>query len=170
MKHRQAIILTMVFALAALLAAPFAAAQHAPRPPKKEQRMVRIRGDQGWLNTGIRLRSQDRVTIRAAGKVCFSHGEKESCVDPDGWNVQSYATSWPDNWNACDDPMKSVNHAALIANVGHPDFLVGRHLTFSRKDGTLYLGINDCSLKGQYYNTGEFSVVIVIERGAVPKP
>ncbi len=169
MKHRHTIVGTMILAAAALLPAPFAAAQHAPRPPKKEQRIVRIRGNQGWLNTGIRLRPADRVTIKGTGKVCFSNGEKASCVDPDGWSVRDYVKSWPDNWNYCDDPMKNVNHAALIANVGGPDFLVGRHRTFSGKNGTLYLGINDCTLKGPYHNTGEFSVVIVIERDAVPQ-
>ncbi len=65
--------------------------------------------------------------------------------------------------------MPTVNHAALIANVGHPDFLVGRRLTFSGKEGTLYIGINDCTFKGEYSNTGEFSVVIVVERGVVPQ-
>ena len=169
MKDHRVMLHTLILAMAAILAAPFAAAQH-PRPPKTERRIVRLRGNQAWLNTGIRLRPQDRVTIKATGKVCFSNGEKQSCVDPDGWSVQSYPTSWPDNWNYCDDPMTGVNHAALIANVGHPDFLVGRHLTFSGKDGTLYLGINDCSLKGMYSNTGELSVVIVVERNAVPKP
>ena len=170
MKHRQAIIQTIIFVAAALLTAPFAAAQHTPRPPKKEQKIVRIRGNQAWLNTGLRLRPQDRVTIKATGKVCFSNDEKQSCVDPDGWGVKNYATSWPDNANYCDDPIKSANHAALIANVGHPDFVVGRHLTFSGKDGTLYLGINDCTFKGPYHNSGEFSVVIVVERDAVPRP
>jgi len=168
MHHRHTIVPVLIVAAASLLAAPYAAAQHAPRPPKKERRIVRIRGDQGWLNTGIRLRARDRVTLEATGKVCFSNGEKASCVGPDGWDVRTYTTSWPDNRNACDDPMPAVNHAALIANVGHPDFFVGRHLTFSGKDGTLYLGINDCSLRGDYANTGEFSVVIVIERDAVP--
>jgi outer membrane protease len=155
--------------LTAMLGAPFAAAQH-PRPPRKERKIVRIRGNQAWLNTGIRLNPRDRVTIQAAGKICFSNGEKASCVDADGWGVQSYPTSWPYNWNYCDDPMTDVNHAALIANVGHPDFLVGRHLTFSGKDGTLYLGINDCTFTGKYSNTGELSVVIVVERNAVPQP
>ena len=169
MKYRQAIIHAAIFAVAALLTAPFAAAQHAPRPPKKEQKIVRIHGNQAWLNTGIRLRPQDRVTIKATGKVCFSNDEKPSCVDPDGWGVQNYGKSWPNNWNYCDDPIRSANHAALIANVGHPDFVVGRHLTFAGKDGTLYLGINDCTFKGPYYNTGEFSVVIVVARNAVPK-
>jgi len=168
MNVRRSILLGTILTTVVLLTAPCAIAQH-PRPPKKEQRIVRIHGDQAWLNTGIRLRPQDRVTLKATGKVCFSNGEKASCVDPDGWGVQSYPTSWPDNWNYCDDPMTNVNHAALIANVGHPDFLVGRHLTFSGKDGALYLGINDCTFKGMYSNTGEFSIVIVVERDAVPR-
>lgn len=169
MKLQRVILGTLILLTAAALAAPNALAQHSPKPPDKEQKIVRIRGDQGWLNTRIRLRPQDRVTITATGKVCFSNGEKASCVDANGWKVRSYSSSWPDNFSYCDDPIKSVNHGALIANVGHPDFLVGRPLTFPGKDETLYIGINDCTLKGEYHNTGEFSVVIVIERNVVPK-
>jgi len=33
------------------------------------------------------------------------------------------------------------------------------------KAGLLYLGINDCTFTGDFYNTGQFSVVITIERG-----
>ena len=170
MKRYRLMPRMIVILAVAALSASLAEAQHAPRPPKKEQKIVRIRGDQDWVNTGIRLRPQDRVTIKATGKVCFSNGEKSSCVDPNGWGVKDYPRSWPYNWNYCDDPMRSVNHAALIANVGHPDFLVGKHLTFSGKNGTLYLGINDCTFSGDYGNTGEFSVVIVVERNAVPRP
>ena len=159
----------LILATAMLMTVPIVMAQHAPKPPRKEKRIVHVRGDRAWTNTGIRLRPQDRVTLTATGKVCFSNEEKQSCVDADGWGVQSYATSWPDNCNSCDDPIKDANHAALIANVGHPDFLVGRHLTFSGKDGTLYLGINDCSFKGDYHNSGAFNVVIIIERDAVPR-
>jgi len=162
---RVAITTTILTAAVFLTALPPASAT----PPPKEQKIVRIKGNQDWVNTGIRLLPEDRVTIKATGKVCFSNGEKASCVDADGWGVHDYANSWPDNWNYCDDPMPTINHAALIANVGHPDFLVGRRLTFSGKEGTLYIGINDCTFKGEYSNTGEFSVVIVIERGVVPQ-
>ncbi len=30
--------------------------------------------------------------------------------------------------------------------------------------GLLFLGINDCTFTGDFYNTGQFSVVIKIER------
>jgi len=168
MIHPKMLVRTIGLIALAVLTVPPAAAQHTPRPSKKERRIVHVRGNQAWVNTGIRLRPQDRVTVTATGNVCFSNGEKQSCVDADGWGVQDYPQSWPYNWNYCDDPMTTVNHAALIANVGHPDFLVGRHLTFSGKDGTLYIGINDCTFKGDYSNTGAFDVVIVIERNAVP--
>ncbi len=169
MNSRRTILVTLILVTAAALVVPFTLAQHPPKPPEKEQKIVRLRGDQAWLNTGLRLRPQDRVTIKVTGKVCFSNGEKTSCVDAGGWNVNSYASSWAYNFNYCDDPLRSVNHAAVIANVGHPDFLVGRRLVFSGKDGALYVGINDCSFKGEYHNTGEFSVLIVVERNVVPK-
>jgi hypothetical protein len=169
MKNGKNTLRLLIIMMVAAMASSIAAADR-PKPPKKEQKIVQIRGNQAWLNTGIRLRPQDRVTIKATGKVCFSNDEPQSCVDPDGWGVSDYSKSWPYNWNYCDDPEKSSNHAALIANVGHPDFFVGRHLTFFGKDGTLYLGVNDCTLKGDYFNSGEFNVVIVVERNAVPKP
>ena len=141
------------------------AADHAPKLKKKETKIVKIEGNKGWVNTGIRLRPQDRVTIKASGSVCFSNKEAQSCVDPNGWQNASYATSWPDNLNYCDDPMRKANHAALIANVGHSDFFIGKQKSFSGKDGTLYLGVNDCSLTGKYYNTGSFLATITVHRG-----
>ncbi len=164
-KKRTGITTTILSVAVFLAALPFASAG----PPAKEQKILPVKGNQGWVNTGIRLLPEDRVTIKATGKVCFSNGEKASCVDADGWGVRDYGTSWPDNWNYCDDPMPAVNHAALIANVGHPDFLVGRRLTFSGKEGTLYLSVNDCTLKGEYWNNGEFSVIVIVERGVVPQ-
>jgi hypothetical protein len=155
-------LLLAVFGTAAVVAGP------PPKPPRKEQRIIAVSGAKQWVNTGIRLGPRDRVTVSATGKVCFSNGEKASCVDPDGWGVGDYPKSWPYNWNYCDDPVGTFNHAALIANVGASDFLVGRRLTFSGKDGVLYLGINDCTFTGDYHNTGEFSVVVVIEHDAVP--
>lgn len=169
MQARTRSIRILLLAAIASVFLPFAVAGHPPKPPKKETKIFNISGSKQWLNTGIRLRPQDRVTIKATGKVCFSNGEKPSCVDPTGWNVRDYGNSWPYNHNYCDDPEKGLNHAALIANVGNPNFLVGRRLVFSGKNGTLYIGINDCTMTGEFGNTGSFSVTVTIERDVVPQ-
>ncbi len=85
-------------------------------------------------------------------------------MEADGWGVETYGSSWPANWNYCDDPMPEENHVALIGNVGSDDFLVGKATKFFGKEGVLYLGVNDCTLKGEYYNIGQFEVYIKVER------
>jgi len=144
---------------------------HAPTVKKKETKIVKIEGSRAWTNTGIRLRPQDRVTVKVSGSVCFSNQEPQSCVDADGWKngQSSYAQSWADNYNYCDDPMRTANHACVIANVGSNDFVIGKHKQFFGKDGVLYLGINDCTFKGKYYyNTGSFRAVITVLRDVIP--
>jgi len=144
---------------------------HAPKVKKKETKIVKIEGNTAWTNTGIRLRPQDRVTVKVSGNVCFSNQEPQSCVDADGWKngQSSYVQSWADNYNYCDDPMQTVNHASVIANVGSSNFVIGKHKQFYGKDGVLYLGINDCTFKGKYYyNTGSFRAVITVLRDAIP--
>ena len=145
------------------------AGRHAPKLKKKETKIVKIEGNRAWTNTGIRLRPQDRVTVKVSGSVCFSNQEPQSCVGPDGWNKGSYAKSWADNYNYCDDPIQSAHHAGAIANVGSSNFVIGKHRQFSGKNGVLYLGINDCTFQGKYYyNTGSFNAVITVLRDAVP--
>jgi len=144
------------------------AADHAPHVKKKETRIVKIEGNKGWVNTGIRLRPQDKVVVKGSGSVCFSNQEPQSCVGPEGWNVASYAGSWPYNLNYCDDPIKNANHAGLIANVGNSDFFIGKQKSFSGKSGMLYLGVNDCTLTGKYYyNTGSFTATVTVYRNAI---
>ena len=99
--------------------------------------------------------------------MCFYKGDRDSAVDPDGWSVATYWDDWPGDYLECDDPLPEENHAALIGNVGSEVFLVGSTATFWGMNGYLYLGINDCTFTGNYYNTGEFRVVILVEREAV---
>ncbi len=158
----------LIVTTAALFWAPPAEAK-PPKPPKKERRVVLVRGDQAWTNAGIRLRPQDRVTITATGKVCFSGNAPEACIDPVGWGVDDYPVAWEYDAQYCNDPEMGLNHAALLGEVAGDVFLVGKRSTFSGKDGALYLGVNDCTLRGgDLANSGEFSVVIVVERDAVP--
>ncbi|NOZ13199.1 MAG: hypothetical protein GXO69_06065 [Acidobacteria bacterium] len=163
MRKKLFVFVTVIFVL--LCGIPQAQAKHAPKRQKQETKIVKIRGNQAWVNTGLRIYPQDTVKIKASGKVYFNK-EGQSGVSPNGWPVSSYSKSWPDNWNYCDDPEPGMNHAALIGNVGHPNFFIGRQHTFSGKNGTLYIGINDCTLNGMYKNSGQFIVTITVTRGA----
>ena len=161
--RKNLMILTAIITLL-FCGMPQAQAKHASKPPKKETKIVKIKGDQAWVNTGLKINPQDTVTIKASGKVYFNK-EGQSGVNPNGWSFKDYGKSWPYNWNYCNDPEPQMNHAALIGNVGHPNFFIGRKLTFTGKNGTLYLGINDCTLTGKYKNSGKFIVTITVIRG-----
>jgi hypothetical protein len=130
-----------------------------------EEKIVVVKGTDDWKNTRIRLYPKDKVTIRATGKVCFDLATcNGSTVDADGWDWNNYPADWPDNFGYCFDPLRQVNHAALIGNVGSDDFFVGKNAAFTGKDGFLYLGINDCSLTGGPANSGQYEVFIKVTR------
>jgi len=156
---------TIIFLLAALLFLPAmqARSQEKKPPPGVVEKTVIINGNQDWVNTNIKLKPKDKVSIKASGEVCFSNQEASSCVSPNGWDG-NYSVAWPDNWNNCDDPLPELNHAALIGNVGSDDFLIGKGTKFQGKNGVLYIGINDCSFTEDYYNTGQFEVSIKVEK------
>jgi len=161
--------LRIVFILVIMVSLVLIAAQEKkPKPPKVEQKVVRVPGNQAWTDTELTLRPQDKVTITASGKVCFAGDIPDSCVGPDGWEG-NYQADWPGDYSYCFDPLQEINHAALIGGIENNNFFVGQNLTFKGKSGRLYLGTNDCSLTGQYYNTGEFSTVIKVERNPSPK-
>lgn len=132
--------------------------------PKVEQKILLVPGNQNMTATGFTLNEKDQVTVKATGNIYFSDGKAQSKTAPEGWGRSSYAIDWPEDANACDDPLMDENHAALIADVDGEVFLIGREATFSGKAGLLYLGINDCTFAGALYNTGQFSVVVSIKR------
>ncbi len=136
---------------------------------KVVKKKVTIEGNRGWINTGLSVKPRDRVTITVSGQVCFSNGDEDSCVDADGYQGEHgpYNEGWPNDYLQCDDPLPDENHASLIAEIGSEMFFVGKQKVFGRKNGVLYLGINDCSLTGDFYNTGEFVAIIKIEKNAL---
>lgn len=129
-----------------------------------EEKMVIVKATDDWKNTKIRIYPQDEVTIRAAGKICFS---TEYChaatVDADGWNWNTYKEDFPGDYSYCFDPLKEANHAALIGNTGSDVFFIGKEANFTGKDGVLYLGINDCTLTENYPNSGQYEVFISVK-------
>jgi hypothetical protein len=159
----KALILTAIlFASACSLCA------QTVNPPKVEQKIMLVPGNKDFTKTGLTIGPGDRVTITATGKVYFCDGAAASEAGPDGWPRATFSNTWVDDYNFCADPIETVGHAALIADVNNDRFAIGAKKTFSGKNGLLYLGINDCSLTGQFYNTGQFSVVIKVERNAIP--
>jgi hypothetical protein len=127
-----------------------------------EEKMVVIKGTDDWKNTKIKLFPKDKVIIKVTGKVCFSDGNNLSCVNANGMKRDTYDLNWEFDSQYCNDPMMDENHAALIGNVGSDDFIIGKNANFSGKDGVLYLGINDCTFTGNFYNTGQFEVFIKV--------
>jgi len=156
MKKPIAFLITLLIVLPAIIL-------NAQKKPNIEEKMIVIQGDEGWKNTGVKIKPKDKVTIMAKGTVLFSDGNKLSGVTPDGMPLEEYENNWPLDYLECADPMPQTNHAALIGNLGNEDFLIGDETSFVAKEGTLYLGINDCTLKGKLYNSGQFEVYIKVE-------
>lgn len=134
-------------------------------PGKVETKLVVINGDNAWTNTRLVLKPSDKVTINASGQVFFSNGNELSGVSPDGMKRMQFNLNWEFDSQYCNDPVMNVNHAALIAKVGGSPFILGKSKTFSGKTGQLVIGINDCTFKNSFYNTGQFQVNIKVVRG-----
>lgn len=138
--------------------------------PKVDQVIVKIPGNVPWKATGIVLREGDRVAFKAAGHVCFSNGHHYSCVSPAGYQRDIYYIDFPDDFAYCEDPMGAEfsgweGHAGLLAKDDYGMYFVGSDRAMTGRKGPLSIGINDCTFTGDYYNTGEFSVVIKVTRG-----
>jgi hypothetical protein len=133
---------------------------------KVETKMFVLKGDNAWLKTGFILKSTDKVVIKSSGEIMFSNGENHSEIGPNGYGRQAYETDFLlDDAAHCFDPMKEENHAAVIGKDKQSMFLIGQSASFTGKNGPLYIGINDCSFKGKWYNTGQFNVNIKVMRG-----
>lgn len=156
--------LNLVFTLfiAATLVSP-AIAQHK-KQTKTETKMMVIKGNQDWKNTGFLIRPGDKVVFTCSGRVFFSDGNQLSGVSPRGMNRDEYEANWPLDYLECRDPIELANHASLICKIGNEKLPVGLSKTISGKKGTLSIGINDCTFEGKLKNTGEFNVNIKIFR------
>jgi len=156
---------TVLLLITAFLLPAFQLWAQEKKPPPVEEKNLIMKGDQDWVNTGIKLLPKDLVIVKASGNVCFSGKASPACTDPNGWDVETYEDYWGDDYAYCFDPIKEANHAALIGNVGSDTFFIGKGNKFKGKEGVLYLGINDCTLTEEiFYNTGEFEVYIRVER------
>ena len=115
---------------------------------------VRVRADNtanGWTNTGLVVRSGQRLRIRSSGRVSLGGGRL------------STPTGLP---RVADDNklMRNEPTGGLIAVIGddNDDFIfVGSGLEFvARRDGVLFLGVNEGNLND---NTGVYETVVEAE-------
>jgi hypothetical protein len=162
----------LLIPLAALLLAAagtvLVAWQGAPKKLPDVQRIMVVPGNRATTNASVTIGPSDLVTVTATGRVYFSFGKAQSGTGPSGWPRGNYSVDWPEDHNACDDPLMDAGHAALIAEVNGEKFYVGPNSTFSGKQGLLYFGINDCTFSGELHNTGQFNVSFTVRRNAVP--
>ena len=166
-----------IFVLLAILSfcttIPLYAGQKKPlQAGKTEHKIFRLLGDNAWLDTGFVLNPADRVTVKATGQVFFSNGTNDSGVNPDGYLRKHYVSDYSGDNAHCGDPIetKHCGHAALIGKDNQGLFLLGKAKLITGKKGKFYIGINDCSFKTQYYNTGQFNVTVKVVRGGIIKP
>ncbi|MFV9644721.1 MAG: hypothetical protein ACNYWU_02750 [Desulfobacterales bacterium] len=167
---KKIIVLLVIMSLS--MAIPLYAGEKKPlKAAKIEQKIFRILGDNDWLDTGFVLNPSDRVTVNATGQVFFSNGTSDSGVNPDGYLREHYISDYSGDNACCGDPIENENcgHAAFIGKDSQGVFFLGKSKLITGKKGKFYIGINDCSFKDKYYNTGEFNVSIKVVRGWIIK-
>ena len=108
--------------------------------------MVRVDGNQRWVDTGLDVKRGDRVAVNSSGQIQVSRG---SATTPAGSRVLS------SNY-----PVPAMGGGGLIAKVGDgAPFAVGAgsHQITMPEDGRFLLGINDDEFGD---NSGAFSVTV----------
>lgn len=134
-------------------------------PPKWEQKVFVVPANRDWTDTGFVVKPADQVTVKASGRAYFNE-RSDSIVGSNGFDGD-YKTLRPEDYAACADPLPKENHACLIAKINNDVFKLGSNITFSDKQGRLYLGINDCTLTGKLGNSGLFGANVKIARDAI---
>ncbi|WDP89368.1 MAG: hypothetical protein HUN04_06370 [Desulfobacter sp.] len=162
----KCILLVVMVTISASFQAVVLAGDKKLQAGKVDAKMMVIKGDNAWQSTGLVVQPSDKVVVNASGQVFFSNGEGHSGVTPDGYKVEWYQKDYIGmDFGYCGDPMGMVSHAALIGRDSQGMFPIGRSRVVTGKRGPLFIGINDCSFKNEYHNTGEFKVNIKVMRG-----
>jgi Ca2+-binding EF-hand superfamily protein len=116
-------------------------------------RALVLDGSQGWVDTGINVRSGDSIAIEANGTVTLSDNNTD-VAGPGGSQTGRRAPS---------APLPDQPAGALIARVGDgaPIFVGNRQVVTANNSGRLYLSLND-----DYFNDnrGRFQITISVQR------
>lgn len=116
-------------------------------------RSITVDAARGWVDTGIDVRSGDRLALDATGSVTLS-GNESDVADPSGSRTGRRAASAP----LSDQPAGS-----LIARIGDaaPIPVGGRQSITPNASGRLFLSVNDDHFAD---NRGAFTVTVSIQR------
>jgi len=116
-------------------------------------RAVTVNGEQGWVDTGIDVRSGDIISIQASGTVTLSTNTSD-IAEPGGSRTNRRAVS---------APLPNEPAGALIARIDNatPVGVGSRQSVTANATGRLYLSVND-----DYFddNRGAYRVVIAVNR------
>ncbi|MBI2568687.1 MAG: hypothetical protein HYV63_16825 [Candidatus Schekmanbacteria bacterium] len=132
----------------------------------RERVVLEVPGTVAFTDTGITLDADAAVRVSyLRGAVQFHTPSEASSVSASGLTRSSFYLDWDLDVQACDDPLAGASdaHAMLIARAGGDVVPVGRGARIAGVSGTLELGINDCSLQGQFGNAGAWTVEITEE-------
>jgi hypothetical protein len=117
---------------------------------------IAVNAETRWTDTGIDVRSGDRLQVRAQGTISLSGN--------DSGNDTAGPAGAFNGRRASGAPLPSAPAGALIARIGDgPVFLIGAEGWTNRagQSGRLFLGVNDDHLGD---NRGEFTVRVSITR------
>jgi len=116
-------------------------------------REVTVEAVRCWVDTGIDVRSGDRLSIQASGTVTLSDNASDM-AQPAGSTTGRRASS---------APLPNEPAGALIARVGNgaPMAVGGRPSVTANGDGRLYMSVNDDHFAD---NRGAYSVLISVGR------
>ena len=135
--------------MAAATAAPAGVATSGVQGTQLESGAISIPANQGWVNTGIRVRKGQMVNFRVTGEIQLSGDTNDRAVSAGSTTGRRAGGS----------PLPNALAGALIGRVGNgAAFGIGNQASVSMPDnGVLFLGVNDDTLSD---NTGNFSVVV----------
>lgn len=111
-----------------------------------------VAANAGWVDTGIDVRSGDRLTLGAAGE-WTNGGDSPRYTGPTGFG----------NYHIPNTEVPDAPLAAVVGRIGHASFLVGKGVVApAPASGRLFLGMND--VPGTYAdNRGDMQVVIHVD-------
>lgn len=118
------------------------------RPSGLREKAVSVAADQQWTDTGVRVRSGDKVYFECSGKITWGKDRRDDC----GGEGSSHTNAGR--------PIPNRPGGSLVGRIGNGDpFFIGKEEgpVRMRDSGTLYLGVNDDML---FDNTGYWRVTV----------
>jgi Ca2+-binding EF-hand superfamily protein len=121
--------------------------------PSTSGHAVTVNGQQGWVDTGIDVRSGDTISIQASGTVTLSTNASD-IAEPGGSRT---------NRRAASAPLPNEPAGALIARIANatPVSVGSRQSITANATGRLHLSVNDDHFDD---NRGAYRVVIAVNR------